>query len=172
MFLAPPRQLGKTFQPTSGKSAGSSTLSPWTPVKTFYRSERDWADTKMRGLVVLVTLTCFATAQHQALIDYLERRLLAIEVRLTLPPCRALRSSPSWKENFQGQGTGNGMQMWAHPEENVGKFSSLKCIGIMSFLSGWRDGGKKKKNVVESDTKPAVCKKFWKIVKLNEADLF
>lgn len=38
----------------------------------------------MRGLVVLVTLACIATAQHQPLIDYLERRLLAIEVNKTL----------------------------------------------------------------------------------------
>lgn len=38
----------------------------------------------MRGLVVLVTLACLATAQHQALIDYLERRLLAIEDRISL----------------------------------------------------------------------------------------
>ncbi|KAM6927441.1 olfactomedin-like protein 3A [Xenentodon cancila] len=38
----------------------------------------------MRVLVVLVTLACFATAQHQALIDYLERRLLAIEDRISL----------------------------------------------------------------------------------------
>lgn len=38
----------------------------------------------MRGLVVLVSLACFATAQHQALIDYLERRLLAIEDRISL----------------------------------------------------------------------------------------
>ncbi|KAM9860129.1 olfactomedin-like protein 3A [Aulostomus maculatus] len=38
----------------------------------------------MRGLVVLITLACFATAQHQALIDYLERRLLAIEDRISL----------------------------------------------------------------------------------------
>ncbi|KAM6947111.1 olfactomedin-like protein 3A [Lycodopsis pacificus] len=40
----------------------------------------------MRGpvVLVLVTLTCFATAQHQALIDYLERRLLAIEDRISL----------------------------------------------------------------------------------------
>uniref|UniRef100_A0A1A7WC81 Olfactomedin-like 3b n=1 Tax=Iconisemion striatum TaxID=60296 RepID=A0A1A7WC81_9TELE len=38
----------------------------------------------MRGLVILVTLACLATAQHQALIDYLERRLLAIEDRITL----------------------------------------------------------------------------------------
>ncbi|KAF7653793.1 hypothetical protein LDENG_00078520 [Lucifuga dentata] len=37
----------------------------------------------MRGLV-LITLACFATAQHQALIDYLERRLLAIEDRISL----------------------------------------------------------------------------------------
>lgn len=89
----------------------------------------------MRGLVVLVTLACFATAQHQALIDYLERRLLAIEVRLTLPPCRALGSRIPLKGNFQG----NGMQMEANPEENTGKYSCLKSIGIMSFLSGERD---------------------------------
>ncbi|XP_074488070.1 olfactomedin-like protein 3A [Sebastes fasciatus] len=38
----------------------------------------------MRGLVVFATLACFATAQHQALIDYLERRLLAIEDRISL----------------------------------------------------------------------------------------
>ncbi|XP_034441509.1 olfactomedin-like protein 3A [Hippoglossus hippoglossus] len=38
----------------------------------------------MRGLVVLVTLACFANAQHQALIDYLEQRLLAIEDRISL----------------------------------------------------------------------------------------
>nr|XP_020448794.1 olfactomedin-like protein 3 [Monopterus albus] len=37
----------------------------------------------MRGLFILVTLACFATAQHQALIDYLERRLLAIEDRIS-----------------------------------------------------------------------------------------
>lgn len=80
----------------------------------------------MRGLVVLVTLACFATAQHQALIDYLERRLLAIEVRLPLPPCRALCSRVPLKGNFQGQGKGNGMQMWANPEENAGKYSSVR----------------------------------------------
>ncbi|MEQ2275354.1 Olfactomedin-like protein 3A [Xenotaenia resolanae] len=38
----------------------------------------------MRGLVFLLTLVCIATAQHQALIDYLERRLLAIEDRISL----------------------------------------------------------------------------------------
>ncbi|XP_076003376.1 olfactomedin-like protein 3A [Genypterus blacodes] len=38
----------------------------------------------MRGLLVLVTLASFATAQHQALIDYLERRLLAIEDRISV----------------------------------------------------------------------------------------
>ncbi|XP_069012163.1 olfactomedin-like protein 3A [Embiotoca jacksoni] len=38
----------------------------------------------MRGLIVLVTLACLASAQHQALIDYLERRLLAIEDRISL----------------------------------------------------------------------------------------
>ncbi|KAI9548753.1 Olfactomedin-like protein 3A [Dissostichus eleginoides] len=38
----------------------------------------------MRVLVVLVTLACFASAQHQALIDYLERRLQTIEDRISL----------------------------------------------------------------------------------------
>ncbi|KAM9757912.1 olfactomedin-like protein 3A [Menidia menidia] len=38
----------------------------------------------MRGFVILVTLACLASAQHQALIDYLERRLLAIEDRISL----------------------------------------------------------------------------------------
>ncbi|MEQ2228744.1 Olfactomedin-like protein 3A [Ilyodon furcidens] len=38
----------------------------------------------MRGLVFLLTLVCIATAQHQVLIDYLERRLLAIEDRISL----------------------------------------------------------------------------------------
>lgn len=89
----------------------------------------------MRGLVVLVTLACFATAQHQALIDYLERRLLAIEVRLPLPPCRALRSRVPLRGNFEGQGTGNGMQMWTNPGEINGKYSSVHCTGIMSFSS-------------------------------------
>lgn len=94
-------------------SAGSSTLSHWGPVKLFNRSLRDLVDTKMKGLVVLVMLASLATAQHQALIDYLERRLLAIEVRLTLAPCRALGSKIPRRGNFQEQqGKGNGMQMW------------------------------------------------------------
>ncbi|KAM8867537.1 olfactomedin-like protein 3A [Synchiropus picturatus] len=38
----------------------------------------------MRGLVVLLSLACLASTQHQALIDYLERRLLAIEDRIAL----------------------------------------------------------------------------------------
>lgn len=38
----------------------------------------------MRSLLLVVTLACLATAQHQALIDYLERRLLAIEDRISL----------------------------------------------------------------------------------------
>lgn len=98
----------------------------------------------MRGLVVFATLACFATAQHQALIDYLERRLLAIEVRLSLPSCRALRPRVPLRGNFQGQGKGNGMQMWANPEENAGKYLQLSemYVGRMSFLSGFRDGDK------------------------------
>lgn len=56
----------------------------------------------MKGLVVLVMLACFATAQHQALIDYLERRLLAIEVRLTFPPCRAAGSKIPRKRKLPG----------------------------------------------------------------------
>lgn len=95
MYLAPPRQFTKTFQPTSG-----SLLPPphtLTQPKELVRLSRH----KMRALVVLVTLTCFANAQHQALIDYLERRLLTIEVRLLLPPCRALRSRVPLRGNFQ-----------------------------------------------------------------------
>uniref|UniRef100_A0A3P9L8E4 Olfactomedin-like 3b n=1 Tax=Oryzias latipes TaxID=8090 RepID=A0A3P9L8E4_ORYLA len=38
----------------------------------------------MRGLLVFLSLACLANAQHQALIDYLERRLLAIEDRISL----------------------------------------------------------------------------------------
>ncbi|XP_061731458.1 olfactomedin-like protein 3A [Nerophis ophidion] len=38
----------------------------------------------MRGLLILLGLACLAGAQHQALIDYLERRLLAIEDRISL----------------------------------------------------------------------------------------
>ncbi|XP_055769557.1 olfactomedin-like protein 3A isoform X1 [Salvelinus fontinalis] len=38
----------------------------------------------MRVFLILVTLTCLADAQHQALMDYLERRLLAIEDRISL----------------------------------------------------------------------------------------
>lgn len=38
----------------------------------------------MRALLVLVTVACLGSAQHQALIDYLERRLLAIEDRISL----------------------------------------------------------------------------------------
>ncbi|KAM9361743.1 LOW QUALITY PROTEIN: olfactomedin-like protein 3A [Symphorus nematophorus] len=81
MFLAPPsRQLSKTFQPTSGNllAPPHSLTEPVKPLQELQRLH------KMRGLVVLVTLACFATAQHQALIDYLERRLLAIEDRISL----------------------------------------------------------------------------------------
>lgn len=49
----------------------------------------------MRRLVILAALACFAAAQHQALIDYLEQRLLAIEVRLAfcfLPGPQVLES--------------------------------------------------------------------------------
>nr|XP_057911859.1 olfactomedin-like protein 3A [Doryrhamphus excisus]XP_057911860.1 olfactomedin-like protein 3A [Doryrhamphus excisus]XP_057911861.1 olfactomedin-like protein 3A [Doryrhamphus excisus]XP_057911862.1 olfactomedin-like protein 3A [Doryrhamphus excisus] len=46
----------------------------------------------MRRLVVLISVMCFASAQHhQALIDYLERRLLAIEDRISLWHEQAIR---------------------------------------------------------------------------------
>lgn len=38
----------------------------------------------MKALLILVTLTSLGSAQHQALMDYLERRLLAIEDRISL----------------------------------------------------------------------------------------
>lgn len=38
----------------------------------------------MRSLLLALTLACLTTAQHQTLIDYLERRLLAIEDRISL----------------------------------------------------------------------------------------
>ncbi|XP_068171782.1 olfactomedin-like protein 3A [Antennarius striatus] len=83
MFLAPPRQLSKTFQPTSG-----NLLAPphsLTELKSKILLELNTLSRyKMRVLVVLVTLACFANTQHQALIDYLERRLLAIEDRISL----------------------------------------------------------------------------------------
>ncbi|CAF89276.1 unnamed protein product, partial [Tetraodon nigroviridis] len=69
----------------------------------------------MRGLLVLATLACFAAAQHQALIDYLEQRLLAIEVRPWLSaPCRSPEfQNPGEKirESSLGLGMGTGMQI-------------------------------------------------------------
>lgn len=109
-------------------SVGSFTYSHWTPVRILQELKRlTWH--KMRGLVVLVTLACFASAQHQALIDYLERRLLAIEVRLTLPSCRALGSRVPLKGNFQGQGIGNEMQMWVNPGKILGNWALTNVWG-------------------------------------------
>ena len=82
----------------------------------------------MKELVVLVTLACFASAQHQALIDYLERRLLAIEVSLSLYSCRALSSRVPLRGNFEGHGKGNGLQMWSKPGENAGIYRSFTCM--------------------------------------------
>ncbi|XP_051932567.1 olfactomedin-like protein 3A isoform X2 [Hippocampus zosterae] len=45
----------------------------------------------MRGLVVFVSAVCLASAQHQALIDYLERRLLAIEATRYASELRELK---------------------------------------------------------------------------------
>ncbi|XP_068598519.1 LOW QUALITY PROTEIN: olfactomedin-like protein 3A [Brachionichthys hirsutus] len=83
MFLAPPRRLSKTFQPTSGTLLAP--LGSPTELKSRFLLELNTLRRhKMRVLVVLVTLACFADTQHQALIDYLERRLLAIEDRISL----------------------------------------------------------------------------------------
>lgn len=118
MFQAPPRELSETFQPTSGNRLASP--HPLTELQSnLYMGLKRLSSNKMRGLVVLVTLACFANAQHQALIDYLERRLLAIEVRFPLPPRRALGSRIPLRGNFQGQGRANGTQMWAKPEKNA-----------------------------------------------------
>lgn len=132
MLLAPPRQLSKTFQPTSGNLLAR----PHSLTELQSKFNRSWkrlSRHKMRGLVVLVTLACFASAQHQALIDYLERRLLAIEVRLTLPSCRALRSSRvPLRGNFQGRG----QRQW---NADVGK-SWGKCWK-MQLSEMYRDYG-------------------------------
>ncbi|KAJ7999543.1 hypothetical protein DPEC_G00195520 [Dallia pectoralis] len=47
------------------------------------RGTSDRSVFNMRALFILVTLTCLAESQHQALMDYLERRLLAIEDRVS-----------------------------------------------------------------------------------------
>ncbi|XP_019736567.1 olfactomedin-like protein 3A isoform X1 [Hippocampus comes] len=52
----------------------------------------------MRGLVVFVSAVCLASAQHQALIDYLERRLLAIEDRISLWHEQATRYASELRE--------------------------------------------------------------------------
>lgn len=56
----------------------------------------------MRRLVILAALACFAAAQHQALIDYLEQRLLAIEVRLAFlsPPDHEFRNPGQKREKL------------------------------------------------------------------------
>ncbi|KAM9800724.1 olfactomedin-like protein 3A [Syngnathus typhle] len=74
MLLAPPTELSWTFQPTSGD----------LPVPPHTRQSTGAGRDNMRGLVVFISTLCLAGAQHQALIDYLERRLLAIEDRISL----------------------------------------------------------------------------------------
>lgn len=55
----------------------------------------------MRVLHFLVVLFGgLATAQQQALMDYLERRLLAIEVRLKLPVLPAIPAHPELLFNW------------------------------------------------------------------------
>lgn len=84
------------------------TLSSSAPLKlSFFFLPEPKKAAKMRGLVVLATLACFAAAQHQALIDYLEQRLLGIEVRLSfLFPAGALRSRI---QNKKKGGVGGGI---------------------------------------------------------------
>lgn len=78
------------------------------------KEKGDLSSHKMRVFLILVTLTCLADAQHQALMDYLERRLLAIEVRdCSSAPSQTLGSRISLKGNSLGiWETFNGMQMW------------------------------------------------------------
>ncbi|XP_054882258.1 olfactomedin-like protein 3A [Poeciliopsis prolifica] len=82
MAVAPPRQLSKTFQPTSGTLLVPS--HSLTSSQVFTVAQRFLSCSKMRGFVLLLALVYSAAAQHQALIDYLERRLLAIEDRISL----------------------------------------------------------------------------------------
>nr|XP_061813450.1 olfactomedin-like protein 3A [Nerophis lumbriciformis] len=52
----------------------------------------------MRGLIVFISAVCLASTQHQALIDYLERRLLAIEDRISLWHEQATRYASELRE--------------------------------------------------------------------------
>ncbi|XP_061544887.1 olfactomedin-like protein 3A [Phycodurus eques] len=88
MFLAPPSQLSWTFQPTSGD----------LPAPPHTRQSTLAGGDKMRGLVVFISAVCLASAQHQALIDYLERRLLAIEDRISLWHEQATRYASELRE--------------------------------------------------------------------------
>lgn len=74
--------LNKTFQPTFWKSAGSCAAFLFQSRLELLSQHlgRSCKTYTMRGLLVFISLACLANAQHQALIDYLERRLLAIEV--------------------------------------------------------------------------------------------
>lgn len=52
----------------------------------------------MRSFLLVLTLACLATAQHQVLIDYLERRLLAIEDRISLWQAQTARYATELRE--------------------------------------------------------------------------
>ncbi|XP_061689950.1 olfactomedin-like protein 3A [Syngnathoides biaculeatus] len=80
--------LSWTFQPTSGD----------LPAPPHTRQSTVAPGDKMRGLVVFICAVCWASAQHQALIDYLERRLLAIEDRISLWHEQATRYASELRE--------------------------------------------------------------------------
>lgn len=86
----------QTFQPTSGDLlAAPHTPSPNSSPTLL----RELTGLKMRRLVILAALACFAAAQHQALVDYLEQRLLAIEVRLASSGIRDRKGKKLLKES-------------------------------------------------------------------------
>lgn len=103
--------LNKTFQPTFWKSAGSCAAFLFQSRFELLSQHlgRSCKTYTMRGLLVLLSLACLANAQHQALIDYLERRLLAIEVSfflqssaLQIPPERKLSGTRKRQWNADG----------------------------------------------------------------------
>lgn len=102
-----PRSPVKHSSPPLGLGWLLHTLSPRSG-QTLQLQRLRRVDSKMKGSLVVLLTACLATAQHQALIDYLERRLLAIEVRLhscSLP-------SPALQNPSQRKLPGTGHRQW------------------------------------------------------------
>lgn len=79
----------------------------------------------MRSVLLALTLACFGAAQHQALIDYLERRLLAIEDRISLWQEQTARYASELRELKQQMVS----QLEALDKEKEGLRTSLDSVG-------------------------------------------